>query len=124
MSAFSFDSAVVPSSAQASDVTTVGTAGAPAFDSAWVDSGDAANDPVGFLRINNVVHMVGVTTGGVAGTNIFTLPVGFRPSKKRVIPVVSNGALGVITILATGAVEVTVGSILGVNLSGVSFVSV
>ena len=125
MSSFAFDSGgAVSSATQAAETIIVGDAGAPAFDSGWIDSGDVDSDLVSFVIVNSVVYLMGVAAGGIAGTNIFTLPSGYRPPKKRVFPCVSNGAFGVVSILATGEVEVTVGNILGVNLSGVSFVSV
>lgn len=125
MSSFEFGGApIIPSSSQASDVTTVGDAGAPPFEGAWADSGDSGNDPTGFVIINNVVYLLGVVTSGVIGTNVFTLPPGYRPGNNRQFPCISNGALGIVTVYASGSVEVTAGNILGVSLSGISFVSV
>ena len=106
------------------EVTNVGSAGAPPFEGSWVDSGDGDNDPAGYTIINNVVYLVGVVKSGVIGTTVFTLPIGYRPSKRKVLTCVSNGGLGVITILATGEVQVTVGNILGVSLDGIAFVVV
>jgi hypothetical protein len=121
---FYYDGGAAVTDASSVSIQGVGEAGAPPFEGTWVDSGDSDNDPAGYTIINNVVYLVGVVKSGVIGTTVFTLPSGFRPTKRKVLTCVSNGALGVITILATGEVQVTVGNILGVSLDGIAFVVV
>jgi len=118
-----FDHGPAPLSATA-ETNEVGAASQPPFENSWSDSGDANIGPASFIKYGEVIQLVGSVTGGIAGTNAFTLPTGYRPNKDRTFPAVSNGSLGIITVKSTGAVEITVGSPLGVSLSGVVFLSV
>jgi len=55
----------------------------------WVAS---SGRTIQYCKINNVVYVHGVMTGGALGTTAFNLPVGYRPSVNNDFAVVSNNA--------------------------------
>ncbi len=105
---------------QAEGVHVVGAGGEPAFAGAWVNF-DAR--VVCFWRAGDMVHLRGLAAGGVVGTAIFTLPVGYRPSVAGSVlqPVISNGALGGVVVDSAGVVTLLVGSNVYADLSPVHF---
>ncbi len=70
---------------------------------------------------NNIVYFTGVAKSGTVGQTLFVLPVSYRPAFDLIVPVVSNGVLGVCTIKATGEVEATSGNNTYFSLDGISF---
>ena len=82
----------------------VGATGEPAFAGAWTNA--VSDQPVAFrLREAGVVDLVGITEGGVAGSTIFTLPVGYRPSYNFIAP--GTGAVAAGTVPAFLSVSTT-----------------
>lgn len=83
----------------------------------------AAGSPApAYMLIGRVVYLRGVLTSGVAATNAFTLPAGYRPSATSSFACTDGGGtpnFGGISI-STGGV-VTVGQAANTWLSGVSF---
>lgn len=101
----------------------VGAAGEPAFAGTWVsfDNGATFQVPGFYKDTMGVVHLAGSAKGGVIGTALFTLPVGYRPLKAVVCPVQSWGAFGAATIGSTGIVTASFGSNLSFSLDGITF---
>lgn len=81
--------------------------------------------PVRYYRNEfNTVYLDGVSTGRVAaGTLIFALPVGYRPSRKVHVPTNAGGVFGWLTIDTDGSVRVGSNSLSSVYISygGISF---
>ena len=101
-------------------VHAIGAAGEPAFAGTWANF-DAR--VVCFWRDGAMVHLRGLAAGGVVGTAIFTLPVGYRPSVAGAVfqPVISNGALGGVVVDSAGVVTLLIGSNVYADLSPVHF---
>lgn len=86
----------------------------------WTNFG-APYHPAGYLKDNDgFVHLRGRVTN-VAGSTIFTLPVGFRPSATGRYAVDCNGAYGVVEVTSAGAVNWVVGAAAPVTLDGITF---
>jgi hypothetical protein len=71
-----------------------------------------------------LVKFAGIVAGGTAtnGTVIFQLPVGWRPERTVVFPVVSNDtALGTVGVTTSGNVVYLSGGNVKLDLSGISF---
>jgi len=99
----------------------VGDVGNAQFTSGWTNFGGTnesaqyMKDPWGF------VHLGGVVKGGSPGTNIFTLPTGYRPEEAKIYAVASNNALGICTVNPDGTAVASAGSSVYFSLSGITF---
>jgi hypothetical protein len=78
------------------------------FANSWVNF-DAAH-PTQYRKIGEDVEIRGAIKSGTVAQAAFTLPVGYRPSQEQTYAVVSNGALGILTINLTGTVVPATGS--------------
>ena len=58
----------------------IGTGSEPAFQNSWSDYGSPWGSPRFRKGPDGIVHMDGLVKGGTAGSVMFTLPVGYRPS--------------------------------------------
>jgi hypothetical protein len=87
------------------------------FQNSWVDGGSAAynKDHIGF------VVMRGQITSGTIPATAFTLPTGYRPVVQQSFPVVSNGALGIVTVATNGQVIIASGSNVEIQLATITF---
>ncbi len=65
------------------------------------------------------VHLKGLVKSGT-GT-IFTLPVGFRPSRRQLLGTISNNAIGRIDVTPTGTVSMSTGVTNWISLDGLTF---
>jgi len=75
-----------------------------------------------FRKINDFVFIEGFIKGGTNNQTIFTLPVGFRPSKRLVFSVsINNNSIGRIDIEANGNVSSVLTNATWTSLSGISF---
>jgi S-layer homology domain len=86
----------------------VGTAGEPAFQNGWTNTG-LGKTTVGFYKDTaNVVHLKGSMSGGASGTTAFTLPAGYRPSADLLMPGAHGGLTKLIDLVIQddGAVAV------------------
>lgn len=72
-------------------------------------------DPLGW------VHLRGVLSSGVVGSEAFTLPAGYRPASLRIFSVISNGAVARFDVSAAGVCTPVSGSNVYVSLDGISF---
>jgi hypothetical protein len=84
----------------------VGATGQPSFDAPWANYGNGY-ETIGFRKDRDgLVHLKGGAsspTNLASQTTIFTLPVGYRPSKHKVFSVASTDGTG---SLSLGAIEV------------------
>lgn len=87
--------------------------------------GTSGREPKYFKDDFENVYLCGMVTSGTttSGTNIFTLPAGYRPSTTRtfVVRTATNDVFGVINITANGNVSITVANDSGTNLDGIIF---
>lgn len=92
------------------------------FLNAWVNFD--TQRPVNFYKDRGRVYLEGIMKSGAVNTNAFILPVGYRPAHagaQLIVPVVSNGAFGVVLLGNDGTVNFGVGSNVYVDLSCISF---
>lgn len=81
----------------------------PSFSGAWVNY-DTAN--VSRYRKNplGIVELAGIVKNGATGSNIFTLPLGYRPLHRTAHASVNNtGAVASVEVAADGNVNYAVG---------------
>ena len=107
----------------ANPAITIGAWQAPLLLNGWVNVGTPyspagyCSDTLGIVRLRGVVK-----TGTVgASTPIFKLPTGFIPPYQLVFTVVSNAALGILSVDASGNVAAVSGNNASVSLDGISF---
>lgn len=94
---------------------------APTLINSWVNFGSGFN-PAGYYKDPfGIVHLRGVVKSGVVGTDIFTLPIGYRPANTELLACVSNGALGIVEPSAAGGVNATAGNNTYFSLDGLTF---
>ena len=85
---------------------------APALLNSWVNYNAATHQPAGYYRDPlGVVHVRGTIKDGTAtaGTVLFQLPIGYRPTKFVFLPIVHNGAWGFVYVTASGNVTLGMG---------------
>lgn len=78
---------------------------------------------VGYFKDKNgIVHIKGLVSGGSTGTDIFTLPTGYRPSGNLIFMQLANNAIARIDVQSDGSVYYSSGqSGVFLTLSGISF---
>jgi hypothetical protein len=69
----------------------VGTAGEPAFENGWTNTGLGFETAGFYIDSMNVVHLKGLLNGGASGTDAFHLPAGYRPSAIVLAPGSAGG---------------------------------
>lgn len=93
----------------------------PTLTNGWTNYGSGyatcqyRKDPSGFVEVK------GLMTDGTAGSQIFLLPVGYRPLAHRVYATSANNAFGVLLVFSAGSLSHIVGSNLLVSLEPVQF---
>ncbi|MCW2927413.1 MAG: hypothetical protein JWM86_1381 [Thermoleophilia bacterium] len=110
------------------DWHVIGAPSEVAYAATWGSTATGSYQQAGFRKDRfGIVHMRGVAFRGADGTAsyMFTLPVGYRPSKIRSWPVASFGsAIGVLEVESDGRVWIsTSANDNQVSLEGVSFVA-
>ncbi len=82
-----------------------------AFTNGWVNYDTSTNPGAQYRKtVDGMVEVFGVIKNGVVGNAAFTLPTGYRPGLGVLFSVVSNGAFGLVSIQADGAVVPAVGN--------------
>lgn len=92
----------------------------PVLLNGWVNFDPVNWSPATYWRdASGVVHIEGLVRSGitVAGTPIFVLPEGFRPSNNLLFAVIANNAIGRVDVKASGAVTAEVASAAFTSLS-------
>lgn len=104
----------------------IGTDGNPAFENSWTNYDTSTYNSVGFYKDPfGIIRLKGLAGGGSLNTNIFTLPVGFRPSKQHIFITQGDGGVsGRIFVMANGGVQPYGGPTTWQSLDGISFRSV
>lgn len=90
----------------------------------WVNSDTLA--PARVIRSGNVVTLEGsIKSGSVSSSTVFaTLPTGFRPGRKLLIPLWTSGnAVGYVTINTNGQMQTTLFKAAGTSLDGAVFIA-
>ena len=91
----------------------------------WTDYNADTYEPCGYFKDScGVVHLSGMVAGGTttAGTGLFTLPVGYRPSKVEIFLCITSGGTGSIRVNTDGAVVLRSGAnATWTSLSGIAF---
>jgi hypothetical protein len=90
------------------------------YENSWVSFGSPHYD-AGYRLAGKTVTLRGVVKNGTVGASIFTLPSNMRPTKSLVMVVLSNSAIGRVTIVSNGTVVVSSGNNAWVSLDGISF---
>jgi hypothetical protein len=94
---------------------------APTLINSWVNFG-AGYETAGYRKeTGSVVRLQGMVKTGSIGTVIFVLPSGYRPTNELNFLIISNAAVGQLTIFTNGNVKATVGSSSWFSLDGISF---
>ena len=90
---------------------------APALLGTWANV--AGQQPMEYRRWGDTVWLRGLVGGGGAGTNIFNLPVGYRPPFNLgfAVPAGLPSAFGQIVINAAGGVQHGAGAVVLVNVN-------
>lgn len=93
----------------------------PTFTNSWTNyGGDYA--PAGYYKDKDRVFLQGLIKGGTVGASAFTLPTGYRPSKRKIFTVNSSNSFGRVDILSNGNVFIDgMCSNAYVSLEGISF---
>ena len=101
---------------------------APTLLNGWKNHGDTANykqSVAGYRKhTDGTVELTGLVDGGVVGTNIFNLPVGYRPVNQKAFAVVcaaSGDTIAFIKIQPNGNVLFSTGTPSSIFLTGVRF---
>lgn len=97
---------------------------APTLLNSWVNYGGGSYDDAGyFLDDFGFVNLRGVIKDGVttAGTVLFTLPSGYRPSLPKLSLVYAGTSVAYIDVLTSGNVRIRAGSNTLFSLYGVRF---
>ena len=97
---------------------------APTLLNSWVNFDPVNFTPAGYMRDSaGNVRLRGLIKNGVstAGTTLFVLPAGFRPSRVSIFAVSSNDAFGEVRVDASGNVNINVGSSSWIALDNISF---
>lgn len=100
----------------------IGATGEIAFQNSTINFG-GSNEPANYYKdAFGRVHVGGIVKSFTAvPVTLFTLPSGYRPQYAMIFAVISNGALGVVTINPDGTVVATTGNNTYLSLSGISF---
>lgn len=93
----------------------------PTFTNSWANYG-SDYDTAGYYKDKDRVFLQGLIKGGTVGASAFTLPVGYRPAKRKIFTVNSNNSFGRVDILANGNVLIDSScSNSYISLEGISF---
>lgn len=104
-------------------VVAVGSGGsAPAFTNRWANYDTANYASASYWRdANGIVHLRGQVKDGAIGSAAFTLPVGYRPLKRRIFSTVANGLFAAVLVRDDGQVIPQTGSNAIFSLDGIAF---
>lgn len=104
-------------------VNSVNTIVAPTLLNSWVDLGGTSRAAGYYVDALGIVHLEGsIQTGtAVAGTQLFQLPEGLRPSERLYFIVNSSSGVGTLYIDPDGFVYFESGSNLSFSFNGVYF---
>ncbi len=94
----------------------------PAFLNRWHNYGSGYNTAGYFKDSMGMVHLKGLVAGGLGGTTIFVLPVGYRPAAEQLhVTCTNNNTAGRLDIRPSGELVVVAGDSAWFSLDGVTF---
>ena len=95
----------------------------PTLLNSWVNYGGEFNTAGYYKDPFGRVHLRGLIKDGTAtaGTVLFVLPSGYRPSATEVCSTLSNAAAADVQVAANGDVKILIGSNVWLSLDGISF---
>lgn len=104
-------------------VTTAPTWTDATLQNGWTNYGSGFNTAGYYKDQLGIVRLKGFITGGstISGTNLFTLPNGYRPANKQFRAVNSNNVFGSLSIEATGEVKFEAGNNTWFCVDGIQF---
>lgn len=89
----------------------------PTLLNGWVEYGTIWG-VAGYAKdASGTVYLRGLIKNGTIAQTVFTLPVGYRPSGRKIISVLANNAQGRLDVLPTGEVNAQAGSTTWFSLS-------
>jgi S-layer homology domain len=107
------------------DVHLVGTAGEPAFQNGWHNEDPSTSSAAGFFKdALGIVHLQGIILSPNNGATAFTLPQGYRPVKRILLPIAGDGPIAAnLAILPDGQLfpACAATALCSVGLDGLSF---
>lgn len=92
-----------------------------AFTNSWANFGGSEQTAQYMKDASGFVHLRGMIKSGTITASAFTLPSGYVPAANENFVVVSNGAMGYVSINNVGAVTPNAGSNVWVSLAGITF---
>jgi hypothetical protein len=95
----------------------------PTLLNGWVNY-SSTYAPARYRKINGMVEIQGLIKDGTAtsGTDLFTLPVGFRPQYQHIFTTMSNSAIARVDVKTDGTIDIlNGGSSNWISLSGIMF---
>jgi peptidoglycan/xylan/chitin deacetylase (PgdA/CDA1 family) len=95
----------------------------PTLENSWVAYNPSHAQPRYWKDNAGQVHIEGTVALGTIGQTVFTLPVGYRPSKVLIIQSVCNEGIASVFIYTTGEVKIITGSTTWTSLNNISFLS-
>lgn len=107
----------------------VGATGSPAFETGWTHYYSATQEPLGFRKMaDGSIKLKGLVKNAAAqaaGSIIFTLPAGYRPTHYMRLPVTTHtntaGGVGRVDIGVGGQVYYITGNVAEMDLSSIMF---
>ncbi len=96
---------------------------APTLLNSWANYSTTFSEAGYFKDKNGMVHLRGLVKDGTAsaGTAIFTLPTGYRPTRRLIIVTVSSAGHSQLRVDTDGDVQFYAGANTWFSLDGVSF---
>jgi hypothetical protein len=91
------------------------------FQNSWVNYGGGLAPAAYYKDPFGRVHIRGLVKNGTAGTVMFTLPVGYRPTYRAAVATVANSAIAMIYVEPNGDMGASFGSNAWCYLDGLSF---
>jgi len=71
----------------------VGAVGEPSFQNSWVNVGSPFESArFRYIEISSVIELQGVIRNGTSGNICFTLPLGYRPTKRIILPAIDSSS--------------------------------
>ena len=99
----------------------VGGPGEPAFQNGWVKYNTTYNPPGFWKDPWGTVHLSGMLKSGTSGTDMFTLPVGYRPEYAQLYPALSDTGMGRVDVYPDGRVQHISGGTAWFSIDGRTF---
>lgn len=95
---------------------------AATFENSWINYDSTGFTSAAYYRdFMGRCNLRGLVANGTLPGTIFTLPVGYRPTRTHIFAVSSNQLFGEVRVQADGQVVATAGNSTWISLDGISF---